>query len=257
MTAAAASWSDWLARWERFQESYVPHRELQLNLIADYVELQAGDGLSVLDLCSGPGSAARRLLQRLPAAEVVAVDCDPWLLALGEGFAPEAERIAWVEADLRDELWTAALPRLEFDAVVATTAMQWFTSDEIARIYRDVHRCLRPGGVFLSSDVIPSGDFEARRLLERANQRWRERARTTPTGEHWATFWAAARKEPAFAELLTERDRRLNGRFPLAPRDISFHDQALRAAGFNAVGEVWRHHANAIVLALREKSHAE
>jgi hypothetical protein len=37
----------------------------------------------------------------------------------------------------------------------------------------------------------------------------------------------------------------------------AFHDHALRAAGFNAVGEVWRHHANVIVLAVREKPHAK
>lgn len=253
MTAAAATWFDWAARWERFQESYVPHRELQLDLIADYLELTlTRDEPSVLDLCSGPGSAARRLLQRLQRVEVVAVDCDPWLLALGRRLGAEQSRIAWVDADLRDERWTAALPHCEYDGVVTTTAMQWFTSEEITRIYRDVHQCLRPGGVFLTSDVIPLADGEAGRVVQRAHQRCRDHSLAAPAGEHWATFWTAARAEPAFAQLIGERDRRLNGRSPLKPRSFSFHDEALRAAGFTSVAEVWRHHANTIVLGLRD-----
>jgi ubiquinone/menaquinone biosynthesis C-methylase UbiE len=251
--AEADLWSTWSGRWDRFQESYVPHREVQFEVIGDYLELRgSGEALRILDLCCGPGSVAGRLLQRFPSAEVLAVDCDPWLLALGRRTAPSAERITWIDADLREEAWIAALPSGDFDAVVVTTAMQWFTSDEIARIYHDIHGCLLPRGSFLNADVIPCGDSGTRRLSEAAYRGRRRRSVAAPNGEHWATFWAAARAEPAFGELVAHRDRRLHGRSPLRARDLEFHLAALRDAGFTDVGEVWREHDNAILLALRD-----
>ena len=77
-------WGDWLARWDRFQESYVPHREEQFDVMLDYVGLWwNGKPVRALDLGCGPGSLASRLLYRLPHAEVVGLDYDPWLLEMG------------------------------------------------------------------------------------------------------------------------------------------------------------------------------
>jgi len=77
-------WSQWLTRWDRFQEAYVPGRELQFRLIVDYLALLHRDSpLRVLDLCAGPGSFGSRLLEERPDARVVALDHDPWLLELG------------------------------------------------------------------------------------------------------------------------------------------------------------------------------
>jgi trans-aconitate methyltransferase len=249
----AGPWGEWAARWDRFQEAYVPQRELQFGVIGDYLELRGlGDDLRILDLCCGPGAAAARLLQRFPNARIVGVDYDPWLLALGRRTAPSASRITWVEADLRDPAWVRKLPMPAFDAVVVTTAMQWFSSEEIARIYCDIHACLVPRGAFLTADVIPRGDEGTRRLSETAHRRRRERSVAAANGEHWVTFWADARAQSAFAELLAARDRRFDGRSPLRPRAFEFHDGALRTAGFTDVGEVWRVDATAIVLALRD-----
>ena len=70
------------------QCGYLPDREERFTALIDAVQ----EGTSrpdplVLDLGAGPGSLAVRLLDRLPAATVVAVDADPLLLALG--------RVAW------------------------------------------------------------------------------------------------------------------------------------------------------------------
>ncbi len=75
---------DWIARWDRQQEVYLPDREDRFTALIDAVEAGTGrpDPL-VLDLGCGPGSLAVRLLTRLPQATVVAVDADPVTLSLG------------------------------------------------------------------------------------------------------------------------------------------------------------------------------
>ena len=233
-------WPEWLARWDRFQEAYVPGRELQFRLIADYLGLLQAS--SVLDLCAGPGSFGSRLLGELPEAHIVAVDHDPWLLELGRRAAPHAEEITWIDADLREE-WRAALPEERFDAVVATTALQWFDDGEVERIYSEVAQ-LAP--TLVTSDLAPTGSEEACDLARLATQRQRARG-----DDHWVDFWADARADPAFATLLTERDRRFAGRRPLPARPLEFHDRALRTAGFADVTEIWRHGEHAILLARR------
>src|SRR5690348_10605445 len=75
---------DWVARWDSQQLGYLPDREERFTALIDAVQ----EGTSrpdplVLDLGAGPGSLAVRLLDRLPAATVIAVDADPLLLALG------------------------------------------------------------------------------------------------------------------------------------------------------------------------------
>ncbi len=236
-------WTEWWRRWERFQEAYVPGRELQFELIADYLAfLRPAEGLRVLDLCSGPGAAASRILQRHPSAAVVAVDHDPWLLELGRRAAPGAEQIVWVDVDV-SRRWTGALPTKKFDAIVATTAMQWFVDDQLARLYGDVASLLRPGGVFFTSDQAPTGSARARGVASAAT------ASRRGCGEHWADFWAAAQTERSFSALLEERGRRFAGSYPRAARPLEFHEAKLRAAGFVEVSEIWRHGENAILLA--------
>jgi hypothetical protein len=62
---------DWIARWDRQQEVYLPDREDRFTALIDAVEDGTGrpDPL-VIDLGRGPGSLSARLLGRLPAAEL-------------------------------------------------------------------------------------------------------------------------------------------------------------------------------------------
>ncbi len=76
--------SAWVDRWDAQQQVNLPDREERFTVLIDAVQECAGrpDPL-VLDLGCGPGSLAVRLLDRIPAATVVAVDVDQLLLALG------------------------------------------------------------------------------------------------------------------------------------------------------------------------------
>jgi SAM-dependent methyltransferase len=249
---ASARWRAWYARWDRFQESYVPDREAQFGLMLDYVALWWRNGaVRALDLASGPGCVADRLLRRLPDAEVAAVDCDPWLLEMGRRALADAGRVEWVDADLREEGWTRRLPHPAYEAVLTTTALHWLSGDEVKRTYRALAEVVVPDGLFLNADIMPTGSPTVGGLARSALERWRAQRAAGPDGEHWQTFWGGAGQVPEFRDLLAERARRLGPRRPLRPLSLEFHRDALLEAGFREVGEIWRRHETAILLAIR------
>ena len=250
MSAAIAGvdlWVRWAERWRRFQQAYVPDRERQLAVIAEYVALASrGRGPRVLDLGCGPGSVADAVLLRCPAARAVAVDLDPWLLELGRRTAAAAERVEWVEADLRNPRWTRAIPSGPYDAVLSATAFHWLEPAEVWRIYGQAARLLRDDGIVLVGDILPTGSPRLQQLA-RAALASHEAAR----GETWNAFWRDARAVPEFTALVRERDRRLLPRRPVIARSIDEHAAALAEAGFREVGEVWRVHSSAVLAAMR------
>jgi trans-aconitate methyltransferase len=245
-------WHAWLTRWDQFQENYVPHREHQFSLMVDYAGARAHrEPLRVLDLACGPGSLATRLAQRFPEADVVGIDRDPWLLELARQTAPAGSRATWVDADLRDEYWVDRLPHRAFSAVLMTTALHWFDVAQVRRLYASIAQILETDGRLLIGDVMPHGTERARWLAADALFRWQAREVAKPGREDWPAFWRAARAEPAFRDLLAERDRRLDVPLGRPSLPLAFHLDELAEAGFRETGEVWRCHATAVVLAIR------
>src|SRR5215469_13243556 len=91
---------DWVGRWDAQQELFMPDREERFDVLIDAVEAGAGRGDPlVLDLGSGPGSLAVRLLDRMPAARIVAIDTDPLLLALGRAAHGDRPGLRFADQD--------------------------------------------------------------------------------------------------------------------------------------------------------------
>jgi SAM-dependent methyltransferase len=245
-------WHDWASRWDRFQECYVPHREAQIALMLDYAEQWCpARPLRALDLCSGPGTIADRLLRRQPDAHVLALDGDAWLLELGRRCTSGVR--AWIEADVRTEGWSAAIPTASLHAVFSMTALHWLDHETLARVYGEVARILSPDGLLLNADLIPAGQTGSQigavgreRLF-----RWHAAQTRASGGVDWGTFWSDARAEPAFAGLLAQRDRLLGTRPGVRAMSAAAQITALRSAGFRDAAEIWRSDAAAIVGAVR------
>src|ERR1700687_3303565 len=106
----AAAARDWIERWDRQQEVYMPDREDRFTALIDAVEAGAGrpDPL-VLDLGCGPGSLAVRLLGRLPSASVIGVAADPVTLALGRAGYAGVPGLRFADLDLRESGWVSRL----------------------------------------------------------------------------------------------------------------------------------------------------
>ena len=236
----------WIERWDSQQEGYLPDREDRFTALIDAVEEAAGrpDPL-VLDLGSGPGSLAVRLLRRIPAATVVAIDADPLTLGLGRAAWRELSGLCFVDADLRVPGWSASLGlSRQPDAAVSTTALHWLTQSALTAVYAELAGVLRPGGLVLNGDHMSADDSEPtlgrleRVLIEREEQRRR------PGGlaETWTDWWAAAAADPALAGLVAERAaRRVDTEHHDSPAGrLSVQAGALRSAGFAEVGTLWQ-----------------
>jgi SAM-dependent methyltransferase len=248
-------WRRWLLRWDAQQAGYVHEREARFTAMFDALAEIVPASFVALDLASGPGSISQRLLARFPAAHAIAVDIDPVMLAIGRGVLGVADgRLRWIEADLVSTDWVDAVGETQADAVLSSTALHWLEPEPLARLYHDLTRVLRPGGVFLNGDHMAFGPASPTltRLSERVlEEQWTDASfaeRGIETAEQW---WDALALEPAFAPLLTERTQRFAGkRRQASPPGFDFHVAALRDAGFREVGTIWQMLSNRVVMAV-------
>jgi SAM-dependent methyltransferase len=249
---------DWIERWDRQQEVHLPDREERFTALIDAVEAGAGrpDPL-ILDLGCGPGSLAVRLLDRLPAATVVAVDADPVTLALGRAAHADVPGLRFTDVDLRAPGWETGLglgPGRPVDAVVSTTALHWLTAAELRGLYLVVAALLRPGGLFLDGDHLRLDEAE-QPVLARLDRELEEREdrRRFPDGhaEDWGQWWRAVAADPALTHPAAERERRSVHHHGPESTLLAVHVDALRAAGFAEVGTIWQRGANRVLAAVR------
>ena len=249
-------WLDWLHRWDAQQEGYVPEREARFTAMFDALAELLPTSFLALDLGSGPGSMSQRLLARFPEARAIAADIDPVMLAIGRGAVGTVDgRLRWIEVDLASPDWLEALGETQIDAVLSTTALHWLEPEPLGRLYHDLARLLRPGGLFLNGDNMAYGPVlpSFARLSQHAHdEQWTDAAfaaRGMETAEQW---WEALALEPAFAPLLSERTRRFAGkRRQESPPGFDVHVAALHDAGFREVGTIWQMLSNRVVLAVR------
>jgi SAM-dependent methyltransferase len=257
-TAAAREWID---RWDRQQEVYLPDREDRFTALADAVEAGTGrpDPL-VLDLGCGPGSLSVRLLRRLPAARVIAVDADPVTLSLGRAAHAGLPGLTFRDLDLRSPGWPAGLglePGQQLDAAVSTTALHWLSAVELSDLYTVLAGLLRPGGLFLDGDHLRLSEDDSpvlarvERALEEQEDRRRFPGGHAARAEDWGQWWQAAAIDPALADAAAERERRTVHHHGPESTRLAVHLSALRAAGFAEVGTIWQRGSNRILAAVR------
>ncbi len=235
-------WSPWLARWDAQQEMFLPDREARFARIFDLAEASLGRRFSALDLGCGPGSLSVRLLRRFPSARVCAVDYDPVTLRIGQGaLGSQGGRLRWIDAQLGSAGFPAALPARRFDAAFSTSALHWLKAPALGRLYSDLARILRPGGIVLNADLLPFGPAE--RDLQRLSRRTRKvRDRSAAAGapwKGWEKWWADAERLPALRAEFQERTRRRAEHPHHATPPWEVHVRALRRAGFRRVAALW------------------
>ena len=243
-------WARWLDRWEAQQGAYMPEREQRFDVIIAAVQALCGDAPHVVDLGAGPGSLARRLLDRLPGSRVTAVDVDPVLLAIGRNALGDAGgRLRWLDADLRSA-WAADIEPI--DAAVSTTALHWLQAHALSDLYRNLAAVLAPGGVFLNGDHL-SFPASSPRIAATASEMRSGRPLMPPVdGESWDDWWAAVAQEPGLAEEVAERGRRHHDHPDHDHQaDLAFHVLTLREAGFAEVETIWQRLTDRVFVAVR------
>jgi tRNA (cmo5U34)-methyltransferase len=196
-----------------------PDRYLALmrDEVPDYERLQEETAAAaaigaqrVLELGTGTGETARRVLAVNPEAFLVGIDASNEMLARARSVLP-VERVELVAAGLEDPL-----PTGRFDLVVSALVVHHLADAEKADLFGRVASALSPGGRFVLGDVvvpedpsdavtpidagydIPSTVANQRRWLESAglatNVRWAKRDLAVLVGEAAASAERAPRR---------------------------------------------------------------
>lgn len=128
--------------------------------IEDYEVLQANvldaargrTATSILDLGTGEGETARRVLSLYPDARLHGIDSSTAMLAGARERLP-MERVTLTEQDLR-----ADLPEGPFDLVVSALAVHHLVGEEKAELFARIMKVLSPGGRFVLGDLVIPDD---------------------------------------------------------------------------------------------------
>ncbi len=121
--------------------------------IQDETAAATGTGaLRVLELGTGTGETALRVLARHPGATLVGVDASDAMLE-GARAALPAERV-----DLRLGRFEDPLPDGPFDVVVSALAVHHLDGPAKAELFARVAAVLAPGGRFVLADVVVPED---------------------------------------------------------------------------------------------------
>jgi cyclopropane fatty-acyl-phospholipid synthase-like methyltransferase len=123
----------------------------ELVVLTAYAEWRSGH---VLELGTGTGETARRLLERLDNVQIVSVDESAEMLAEAANALPR-ERVTLVQGRLQDPL-----PDGPFDLVVSALAIHHLDDHEKPDLFSRVRAALGPGGRFVLADVIVPDDPE-------------------------------------------------------------------------------------------------
>jgi tRNA (cmo5U34)-methyltransferase len=103
---------------------------------------------SVLELGTGTGETARRVLNRHPDAQLIGIDASPGMVNVARASLP-ADRVKLVVGRLEDPL-----PEGSFDLVVSALAVHHLEGTDKADLFRRIASRLDPAGRFVLADVV-------------------------------------------------------------------------------------------------------
>jgi tRNA (cmo5U34)-methyltransferase len=122
----------------------VPHYLELIDAAADAVDVIARNTPAVVDLGTGGGALAQRILKVRPKARLIGIDADASMLATA------ARRVRGLQT-IEDDFERARIPRC--DVVSASLALHHIpTGGRKEALYKRCFTALRPGGMVVSAD---------------------------------------------------------------------------------------------------------
>lgn len=117
------------------------------------------DTPEILDIACGTGDLAFEALDQMPKARITGVDITPPMLVLfREKLKQRGVSMRVEEGDVE----ALAYPDHSFDAVTIGFGTRNFTNLEVA--FREIHRVLKPGGVFVNLELAKPRKFPMKQL---------------------------------------------------------------------------------------------
>ena len=207
--------------YDRAIATLIPHYNDLLSGAATAVDVVARTAPAVVDLGTGSGALAQRIVKVRPKARVIGIDADASMLAAA------IERLRGRIQTIQGNFEESVIPRC--DVISASFALHHVpTGRRKAALYRRCFSALRDGGMLVSADCYLADNA---RLQARQREAWiahLERTYTRKKAENFLNTWA---KEDVYFTL---------------DREIEF----LRGAGF-AVDVTWRCDSFAVLVGLK------
>ena len=140
--------------WDAHRGQHLPTRAEQHEVL---LELLAAAGIgdkAVLDLGVGSGLVAEAVLDRLPAAHLVGIDCSAAMLEIGRNRLHRfGSRVDLYQCDLA-EVALLDLPRLQYGAIVSVQTMHHLTDEAKAATFAWAASIVEPGGLVVVVDRV-------------------------------------------------------------------------------------------------------
>lgn len=111
--------------------------------------------IDILELGCGAGFLTSMIRKARSEVSITCIDKNPEMLAVAKA-KPELKGINFIEGDIL-KVW----PKGTFDLVVSTQCLSSFSVDDKARAFKQIHKTLREGGMFIEGDIfIPEEGWE-------------------------------------------------------------------------------------------------
>jgi SAM-dependent methyltransferase len=205
--------------YDRSIRTFIPHYEDMLDAAAEAVASMAGRSPRVLDLGTGSGALAGRVLAAVPGARVTGIDADDGMLGLAQ------KRLRGRLAPMVGDFLSTQLPPC--DVITASFSLHHVASrKQKAALYRRGFKALAAHGILVNADCCLSS---SPRLQVRDRARWHQ---------HLARTYGRSKAE-GFLRAWAKEDFYLT---------LEMEVELLGAAGFS-VDVVWRRDGFATIAA--------
>jgi tRNA (cmo5U34)-methyltransferase len=207
--------------YDKMIATLIPHYNDLIDAAAAAVDVVARTAPAVVDLGTGSGTLAQRILRVRPKARLIGIDADASMLATA------SKRLRGNIQTIEENFERTRIPRC--DVVSASFSLHHIpTGRRKAAIYKRCFQSLRPGGMFVSADCYLASSAILRRRNREAWLHHLQRAYTRKKAENFLRTWA---KEDVYFRL--DRETEL-----------------LKDAGFE-VEVTWREDSFAVIVGLK------
>jgi tRNA (cmo5U34)-methyltransferase len=207
--------------YDKLIATLIPHYKRLIDAAAEAVDTIARNAPAVVDLGTGSGTLAHRILRARPKARLIGIDSDAMMLATA------SRRLRGNIQTIEENFERAAIPRC--DVVSASFSLHHIpTGRRKAAVYKRCFQSLRPGGMFVSADCYLASSAIIRKRNRESWLLHLQQFYSRKKAEHFMRTWA---KEDVYFTL----DREI---------------ELLKDAGFG-VEVTWREDSFAVLVGLK------
>ncbi|MEA5594619.1 class I SAM-dependent methyltransferase [Rivularia sp. UHCC 0363] len=189
----------------------------------------------ILELGCGTGELSHKILDRCPAAEVIALDYSPRMIEFARTKINQAGYQRWsgIEADFGE--WANNPEKFdvgtEFDACVSSLAIHHLSDEMKAKLFQRIGKSLKSGGCFWNADpILPESPVLAE-IYKAVGEEWTKNQGTTIQEVRSRLASNSDSVDYATSYGYSSQDQ-------LATLDAQL--QMLMEAGFNTVAVPWK-----------------